>query len=280
MITELRVMDKEKAIVPWWKTVERLKRRKGIKFKPGLNLVWGPNGCGKTTIIRAIAMMVHAEQGGQTTVTQHSLSDLFPGFSHGESEAERYRNGIVPVHDGQAVMHFDPATVVGMAYGGSGFDEDFGLQGMHNLMRRGSAGQDVLSRMEHVFAVLLGENEWPEIQWRVYRDRVNPLWQERIDLVEETLRGTIDKGQPTILLDEPDRSFDLVHQYGLWQRLRETADTGNYQLIVATHSLFAADIPGAHYIDVEKGYLRKCRRVIEWYFKEGAPDGRTDTSSG
>ena len=45
MIAELRITDIEKIPTRWWGDVEAIARKKVFKFKPGLNVLWGPNGC-------------------------------------------------------------------------------------------------------------------------------------------------------------------------------------------------------------------------------------------
>jgi len=272
VISELRVVDKDKTCIKWWTKVEAFKRRTVFKFKPGLNILWAPNGHGKTTLLLAIARMLHAEQGRNTTITQQSLTELF-GFgmrsfrrgsdkmTHEELAEEEFKSGLLPVHDGQSVMYFDPGHAVGLSRGGAAFDEDFFMEGVGSLASRGSAGETTLQRMNGIFAVFLGKAPWPDIKYTMERRGVNDLWGTRIDVVAEFLKGTIPKGQPTILLDEPDRSLDIPYQFGIWRALPR--DSKNFQIIVATHSLFALNIPGAHYIDMKKGYLKQCRDVMK-----------------
>lgn len=64
MISALRIVDPDTACVAHWGKVEALKGLEAIEFKPGLNILWGPNGCGKTTVLTAIARMLHCEQVG------------------------------------------------------------------------------------------------------------------------------------------------------------------------------------------------------------------------
>lgn len=41
------------------KDVSFFKGRKQVVFKPGLNILVGPNGCGKTTVLRILAEIFH-----------------------------------------------------------------------------------------------------------------------------------------------------------------------------------------------------------------------------
>jgi hypothetical protein len=63
------------------------------------------------------------------------------------------------------------------------------------------------------------------------------------------------------LLDEPERSYDLNAQVGVWRLLRAYSD--QVQFIVASHSLFALKIPDAHYIELSPRYLEGSEAVLE-----------------
>ena len=58
MIYKLLVKDPTKAALPWWNTVEWLKDRTEIEFGPGLNILFGKNGSGKSTVIKSIAKVL------------------------------------------------------------------------------------------------------------------------------------------------------------------------------------------------------------------------------
>jgi len=266
MIQELQILDKTNTPVDWWSQVERLKRRKSIKFKPGLNILWGPNGCGKTTILLAMARMFHAWQGGHSVVTEHSMHEMFRLFGRRRKGKEPsfedgYKGGITPIHDGQSVFFIDPAK--GAGHGHSSIDGDFIEEQLMDLTNKGSSGQKTVQRLGPI-AHLAEGNPPPPVGWRVSKDYVNDVWVRRLELVEETFKGTIPKGQPTVLLDEPDRSLDIPTQHGLWRVLKRVSS--DVQVIVATHSMLALEIPGAHYLDLRRGYLKECREVRDQIF--------------
>jgi energy-coupling factor transporter ATP-binding protein EcfA2 len=250
VITEVRVRNRKKIPAKWWPKVTNLARRKVFRLKPGLNILWGRNGSGKTTLLKSIARTLHAEQGGQTIVTPTSLNACFGLFGHEEND---YLNGLHVVHDGQGVLNFDPDHTVGLQSGY--FDDDFFDQGLRNLMLKESSGITTLAKMSAIAETVFLGDPWPGIAWKVRKD------DTRAKLVEETLKGELPKGQPTVLMDEPDRSLDLPHRVGIWKRLPEKA--GDFQFIVATHSVLALNVPGANYIELSKGYLKECRASLK-----------------
>ena len=90
--------------------------------------------------------------------------------------------------------------------------------------------------------------------------RANYVWKEDHKISTYALKATVKKkGLRTILLDEPGRSLDIPAQEDLWRGLSQQK---KFQLIVATHSVFALNVEGAQYVDIRRGYLTKCRKAL------------------
>lgn len=54
MIRSLEILDSKNTFLKWLGNVEALSTPRKFEFKPGLNVIWGRNGAGKSTIIRRI----------------------------------------------------------------------------------------------------------------------------------------------------------------------------------------------------------------------------------
>lgn len=255
MIYKLDIHDPSKTPVPWLASIEALARPRSFEFKPGINILWGRNGSGKSSLIRVLARFFHCEQGNQPIVTQESLSELLGNHF----TPVDLKKGLTITHDGQGVRHFDPGHAVGLMGGGAAFDWDFGMEGISNVMFKGSAGQTTMFRFDRLVSEIVA-GEVPEITWKFPRTKNNEIWQKRVELAAHFLKGNARNGQPTILLDEPERSYDLNAQVGVWRFLRAYAD--QVQFIVASHSLFALKIPDAHYIELSPRYLAGAEAVL------------------
>ena len=256
MIYKLDIRDPSKTPVKWLASIEALTKPRSFEFKPGLNVLWGRNGSGKTSLTKVIARLFHCEQGNQPLVTQESLSELVGGGF----ETIDLKKGLTITHDGQGLRHFDPGHAVGLMGGAAAFDWDFGMEGITNAMFKGSAGQTTMFRFDRLVNEIVA-GEVPEVAWKFPRDKNSGVWQERVKLAEHFLEGNAAKGQPTIFLDEPERSYDLNAQVGVWRFLRAYSD--QVQFIVASHSLFALKIPDAHYIELSPRYLAGSEAVLE-----------------
>jgi predicted ATPase len=256
MIYQLDILDPTQTPFAWLPKVEALAKPRTFEFKPGLNILWGRNGSGKTTLTKLLARMFHCEQGNHPTISQESLAALV-GDRFDPIDVEK---GVAIEHDGQGVRHFDPGHAVGLTAGGAAFDWDFGTEGIYNQLFKGSAGQTNMFRFDRILNEIVA-GEVPEVEWKVQRDRVSDVWQRRIDLAKRLLKRNAAKGPPTILLDEPERSYDLNAQVGIWRLLRAYSD--EVQFIVASHSLFALKIPEAHYVELSPRYLLDSSSVLE-----------------
>ncbi len=169
MISELKIDLSKPSCVEWASQVKAFEGRDSVTFKPGLNVLWAPNGHGKTSILLAMARMLFCAQGGVQKITWQSLRDAgYSGDSTGGYE------GLVPVHDGAPTMFCDPSISVGLVGGGAGFDWDFGMAGFANVMMRGSSGQTTTRRLDGALAALI-KGEFPEITARVRSPAGGPV---------------------------------------------------------------------------------------------------------
>ncbi|MFI5298240.1 MAG: AAA family ATPase [Polyangiales bacterium] len=263
MITTVEIKDPKKTPIKWLPSVKALAEPRVFEFKPGLNILWGRNGSGKSTLLQLLARYFHCHASGFPVVTHDSLKELFDdggmeqSFSSRNarvSEADRLRDGFVVKHDGQGVCFFDPSNAPGLIGGGAASDDDFFGEGVRNTMFKGSAGQTLTFRFDRIATSLLLREDVP-VESRVRKDHVNDFYSPKLASVDGLLAGSIDKGQPTVLFDEPERSLDLPAQVNTWRMTR--AFSKEVQFIVASHSLYALNLPDAHYIEMEPGYLEK-----------------------
>lgn len=267
MLYSLDIRDPKSTPIAWLAQVEALAKPRVFAFKPGLNVLWGRNGSGKTTVLKLLTTLLHCGQSGLPSVTQTSARELVGSFDAKE-RVSRIKKAIVLKHDGQGVRHFDPSHAVGLMSGGGGFDDEFFSMGVVNAMFKGSSGQTALFRFEEILGSIV-HGRVPTVEWKITRDRVNSTWGSWLALAEHFLKGNAAKGPPTVLLDEPDRSYDLNKMVGVWRLLRAFAP--KTQFIVASHSLFALNIPEAHYIEMSPGYLAgslKALRLLPTWAEE------------
>lgn len=249
MIRRVIVKDPKRSIIPWWDKVEALKNLSEVSFGEGLNILWGRNGAGKSTLLSALAKLTHCDQGGHSRVTARSAAEFYP-------IGENPLFGVVLEHDGQAVQSVAADRTYGLDAGT--FDHDFIEAAMQHIFTKGSSGQ---LQLHAVGMKIKDRQNWPEVRWDRKEADMGDPWRARLRQIREVLfEPRFPAGPRTILFDEPDRSLDLDSQEMLWQVLPRIAREG-YQIIAATHSICACDIPGATYVELSPDYLSRCRQL-------------------
>ena len=269
MIESFTYVSKLKSAFPWADNVVYFKANPKTVFKPGLNIVYGPNASGKSTMVRMMARYLAAEQGGVSCVTETWLNDIC-GFGETKSQMP-----CEMAHDGRPLMFYDARATPGLI--GGGFDDDFFSEGIANTMAKGSTGQLGFNRMSRMLNVLL-KKEAPqpaaaaskparkkapakasaspakpqsEIPWRVNRSAVNDHWSKKIAVADALLEAKCAKGPRTLIFDEPESGYSLLWQRGIWENVFSRVNPDEFQVIVATHSPFALGVKGANYIEME-----------------------------
>lgn len=232
-----------------------LKDIKQIEFKQGINILFGQNGSGKSTILSMLAAYLAAEQGGKSCVTQSWISDYFMN-----NQAFDYHL----IHDGNPILYGNPRNQVGII--GGQLDDDFILSGIMNAQMKRSTGETSCLRLTDAIKVIIKKEAHPEtIEWKIKKNNVNDRWAERLEKAEKQLGrhheftgGTSN----TVLLDEPESGYSITWQKTFWDNIIKPIDTEQFQVIIATHSIFSLNIPGANYIEMEPGYIDRCKECI------------------
>ncbi len=257
MIYEL-VTTKGSKVFPHWDSVAFLKDKESIKFSPGLNILFGGNGSGKSTIVNTLAHLMHCEQGGFQKLTEQSFRMVTKRIGDGFDLVDQ-----TVIHDGMDTRFVSAERLVGTELG-SQLDYDF-IEGQISFMRAKnemSSGQLSFVKVNRLFS-----EPWRKgpAEQKISSKGVNGMWKGPLEKVETFLKGTPREDEPfrmCFLLDEPDRSLDFKKQAMLWEALRSHNTTGMAQFIVATHSPFALDLPEANYIETEPGALDSMRGVL------------------
>lgn len=252
MIEQVIIDDPTKTPVPWMKTVPFFEDPKTIPFAPGLNILWGPNGSGKSTLLKLLARVFHCEQGGIPKITSVSQGEL------------RGKRGVKVVWDKAPCYYFSLDQAPGLIGGLAGFDPDFTTDGYQSIMvGRLSQGQQ---RNHYLNRIL--ENAVKSVVDYDALKGMSP--EQRAHFFSFFIRSEKTGGPTTLLLDEPERSADFLAEAKLWEVL---ALNRRFQLIVATHSPFAIDIPGANYIEFKPGYVQACRDALNTFRLAASREG-------
>jgi predicted ATPase len=259
MIASLKVSAKSKVPVAWWD--KAFQGAQSWEFKPGVNILWGPNGSGKSTILTLLARLHCCEHTGYSKVTKLGFDNLFRDVKP-TKDGSKLPSGIECHHDGQEIRCFNSGKVIGMEFGSAAFDFEVD-DPVGVFMTRGSSGQLNVHRLGQVMKAKPRDKiEWtrsPDPNYQAEPGRRDHHHEKQMWL-QDYLKGSLPAGPRTFLMDEPDVGMDWPTKRLLWDLTLATSGTRQY--IVASHSIFAMQFPGANFIEMKPGYLEECRKVV------------------
>lgn len=236
----------ESSVYGYAKKLDFFQKNKEVNFKPGLNILFAPNGTGKSTLLEIMAKFTASEQGGISTITSSWKQDM---MGHNENKMQ----GIKVFHDGQPTMYNNPRKAVGLFGGMAAFDDDFFNEGIMETQLKESTGYTTMVRLQKVLNVIAGEGKMP----KEFAKKVNV--DEKF---EQFLNASIEKGQQTIILDEPESGLAIHAQSKIFKMIEKAAKERNLQIIIATHSPFAL-MSEANFIELHPGYIQKAKYEIQ-----------------
>lgn len=258
---------------------------KTFKFEPGkLNIIFGPNGCGKTTILKAIAGNAGIIGDGMT-----KAGDPSEVFGWGEDERnaaamakhiEKLKKNSCDVDwDGNVVYYDNFAHTMRMGYSFIG-----GLEGT----ALGSFGDEIIFRTNETKINSGKKAMWMlgnilEYQKRgitiekifephLKDKRQNSLWMNSYKTQAEYFKQYENYGKEvpmTILFDEPEVNFDIMTVWNLYHtafpKICKDYDT---QFITVSHSpiVMCEDIINNEYINLislDENYTKEVKGLLK-----------------
>jgi len=235
--------------------------RKTFEFQKGVNILFGPNGCGKTTLINILGAYSGTRAGWSTFgdplySMDHEYPELFAKNAPAQVKAQ-------VCWDGTASFLMSPKTG---SPGGATLDDsqdglmDFGMV-VGEMMAKVSSGQERIIRINRLAEVL---KTVPDLTKKPknYSD-VNDLWQKSMDKFVKYVKSRTLDGPSTLLLDEVDQSMAIPLQKDFWT-IAVPNIAKRFQVIAATHCPFAlAHREAKGFIEMDPGYTDACMKAVK-----------------
>lgn len=270
---------KNEFVLPCYKNLAGKK----FVFEPGkVNVIFGPNAAGKTTILKAIAGEALCADGftalGEPTYLGGWDDDRFTQ-EHVKNYIEKQKvNSATVDWDGTPIYYENMQMSTQNCFGfgdlqGTGFinsivDEIEYIMGRNKI----SAGQKMFYIFNKVFNFAKDPRSMEELLAKYTKERgANSLWKRcwkaQIDYFSKK-PGYSQKVPPTIIFDEPDKSFDIPTVWKLYSEVFPTiTEKLGCQIITVSHNplILSKEIvenPIYNIVPVDEDYLTETKELL------------------
>jgi energy-coupling factor transporter ATP-binding protein EcfA2 len=254
--------------------LECIKDRR-YEFTDGLNVLFGPNGCGKSTIIKTLKSYCGIQKGGWTAVSDplvigsyyvgkmHEAKDFphaYYTYSPGKSMADVGWDGCPVFFNDGDIKVSETFFFQNVGQSDDGITSE--AEQLETLALKPSSGQYRIQKINKMVNMLQSPPPYSSIEETPFRCQYPDVAMREVAYWRSLGRRS---NKYTILLDEPERSLSLPKQEKLLTELiPELMKT--YQVVIATHSIFALTMKDANIIDMQEGYVEECRGLIKKEF--------------
>lgn len=253
MVTKVVINNNEDTPIEYLSKLKAFKNGRTYEFRPGVNIIVGRNGCGKTTLMNLIRKYLLVDlsecSAGAFNCNINEICQGLVGPKHMYRGADVYadyqRNTFRMCHPGER-KHNDEVFADEHS-----INEFFGQQWA-------STGEGVLKSLDSLFGRMFCKGARLTFDYTQFKDNYRPYMEYILDHI-------IEGDEWTILMDEPDRNLDIENIGQIRGIL--SVHKPHTQIIAVVHNplLICAlsKNPEVHFIEMTRGYVNKIRKLVK-----------------
>ena len=254
MIMRVVIRDNRKSPLHYLEDLENFANGREYVFKPGVNVIVGENGCGKTTLMNLIKsyLMVDLSECSRGQFNKN-INYLFNGFGDNNN-----------FYDGVDVYADYSKNTFRLSHKGERIDNDEVCESHRTLaefleQNSSSTGESVVVALNSLFNLMFGKEAKLKFD---YHDQFEEIYPQYVEYVEK--HRVICDDEWTILMDEPDRNLSLENLSQIKSIL--SFHKPNTQIIAVVHNpLLICALSkknGVNFIEMTDGYIDKVRKEV------------------
>ena len=257
MVTSLEIVDNNKCPIYYAYELEQFKNGAKFEFKPGVNIIIGNNGCGKSTLMKLLSSYLLCDRGeSKISEFNFELNKLF-------SLREKLYDGIKVKSDYfyksyNFISHKDVSFDDAMR----SFDS-FGnyFENIHS-----STGEQNINTLLYLFDTAFKNKDYKfPIEQIKNSSKLCNKFNDLLKYYEDNGMDYKEYQEITFLLDEPDRNLDIDYIEQLYNIL--SFHKKHTQLICVIHNPILiyklSKLDNINFIEMSDGYLDKVKQLFK-----------------
>lgn len=256
MVYKIVIKDNTKSPIKYLSDLDTFNNGTEYIFKPGVNIIVGENGCGKTTLMNLIKKYLlvdytECDKGAYRSNINSLYGNMFEKdklLDGVEVYADYHKNTFRLSHAGEKEGQQALETF-----------EDFGTM---FTQRHSSTGESVLVAIQFLFNYMFSKKAKLTFDYNQFKES-DPLYLEYIN------KHRIEGDEFTILMDEPDRNLDI-------ENINQIKSILSYhkeytQIIAVVHNPLLiytlSKNKDINFIQMTEGYIHKIQSIIRTLVK-------------